>query len=251
MNLYAVSDLHIESPDDPLYESLLRLIRDQSQSGDTLVLVGDVFDLFVGSVPLFSLRYKNFIDELRNAANRGVIVYYIEGNHDFLLKKVFEGQRGIEVCSSDLDFDLGGKRFLFSHGDSVNSKDYSYRLLKKFYRSALMRAFYVLAPDFVVDGFGKSNSRLSRSKKPLLPQDLPVQKLERLRAMYRGFAEERIKEGFDFVVMGHCHDLDEAYISFSNHKGQYINVGYPRVHRTCLHWMPEREKIERVPLLSS
>ena len=65
------SDLHIESGDDPLFGSLLRLIQKASR-GDTLILAGDLFDLFVGSKPVFLDRFGPFFSELESAGFRGV-----------------------------------------------------------------------------------------------------------------------------------------------------------------------------------
>jgi UDP-2,3-diacylglucosamine hydrolase len=251
MRLFAVSDLHIEGPDDPLYRNLLKWIHDHPRNGDTLVFVGDLFDLFIGTTKLFSERYHAFIDELKAASNRGVQIHYLEGNHDFLLNKIFETVSNVRIYTGDFDCSLGGKRFLFSHGDLANPKDFSYRILKKFYRSPLMRAFYKWAPGRFVDEFGKSNSKISRARKPLLPQDLPAPKLEVLRTTYRNFAVEQIEAGYDFVIMGHCHDLDEMSFKLGDRVGQYINVGYPRVHGTFLYWEPELNQIERKNFFNS
>ena len=53
MSVLIVSDLHIRGPSDPLYSSLLSLLRDRAATGDTVVLAGDLFDLFVGNKKYF------------------------------------------------------------------------------------------------------------------------------------------------------------------------------------------------------
>ena len=73
MPLYVVSDLHIRGSEDPLYRSLLGLLRDRARPGDTLVLAGDVFDLFVGNKQVFRERYRQFLAEVETASKRGVI----------------------------------------------------------------------------------------------------------------------------------------------------------------------------------
>src|SRR5687768_5859798 len=101
MSLYVVSDLHIWGPDDPLYQSLLALIRDRAVSGDTVVLAGDLFDLFVGNKSIFKERYSEFIQLLILAGKRGVKLHYIEGNHDFLIRRTFRGIPQLAVHSLD------------------------------------------------------------------------------------------------------------------------------------------------------
>ena len=57
MRLFVVSDLHIRGPQDPIYRSLLTLLRDRARESDTVVLAGDIFDLFVGKKNVFLERY--------------------------------------------------------------------------------------------------------------------------------------------------------------------------------------------------
>ena len=247
MRLIAVSDLHISGADDPLYPSLLKLIR-SANHGDVLVLAGDVFDLFVGDKPLFMNRYREFFEELRGAGKRGTVLHYIEGNHDFLMSRALASIGGLTLHPEAVEFELGGRRFFVSHGDLVDRSDYGYRALRVFWRSPFFRAFVRVAPGNWIDGIGKSSSRYSRVKSPRLPSELPLERRERLRRIYRSFAAEKIGEGHDFVVMGHCHDLDEMSFQQGGHTGQYINVGFPRAHGSYLSWSPGDTKIQREKL---
>jgi UDP-2,3-diacylglucosamine hydrolase len=251
MALIAISDLHISGATDPLYGSLLQLIRNRVRSGDTLVLAGDVFDLFVGNKEIFRERYAEFVTALREAGSRGVKIHYIEGNHDFLLKQVFAEVPNFHLSTSEIEFDLEGKRFFFSHGDTADRTDYGYRLLRLFFRSPVMRTFVQLAPGPWIDWIGQHSSRKSSHAKPRLPTGLPVDQFERLRKVYRNYAAERISQGYDFVVMGHCHDLDEMMFRVGERQGQYINIGYPRVHGSYVSWTEGEDRLQREALPSA
>lgn len=246
--LLAVSDLHVTGADDPIYRSLLSLIRDRAEAGDTLVLAGDLFDLFVGNKAIFVSRYSEFLRELAQAGRRGVRIHYIEGNHDFHVSRAFGGIPGLTVHAHDVAVEVGGKRFFFAHGDTVDPSDVRYRLLRGFFRSPLMRAFVVVAPGEWIDWIGQTSSRRSRASRPDLPQELPLGSMERLRRLYRNYAAEQLSRGYDFVVMGHCHDLDEMSFNIGGRTGQYVNVGYPRVHGSFLSWAPGEERIQREKL---
>ena len=249
MPLYAVSDLHIRGTDDPLYRSLLLLLRDRACPGDTVVLAGDLFDLFVGNKKIFRERYHEFLEVAGAAGQRGVRIHYIEGNHDFQLKGVFFKIPGIVIHAREFEIELGGKRFFFSHGDLVDQKDYGYRALRFFFRSIIMRTFIAVLPDAWIEWIGQTSSRRSSQAKPRLPSALPADRLQYLRNTYRSFAADRLAHGADYVVMGHCHDLDEKCFVIDGRPGQYVNVGYPRVHGSFLSWSPGDEKIarERLP----
>jgi UDP-2,3-diacylglucosamine hydrolase len=244
MSIYIVSDLHIRDQADPLLDHLLNWV-DQAQKGDHLILAGDLFDLFIGNKQVFRSRYGSFIDALRRAGDRGVKSIYIEGNHDFQIGSVFRGIPGFEMTSSEVRLEVSGKKFYIAHGDQVDRSDYKYLAWRLFTRSPLMKSVIAIAPGSWVDSLGKKSSQKSRQTKPLLPSDLPRTARDELRKTYRNFAADRLLQGYDFVVLGHCHDLDEMCFSIGDRSGQYVNVGYPRIHDTYLAWSPGESKIRR------
>jgi len=248
MSLIVISDLHIWGPDDPLYSSLLSLLKTRAVSGDTVVLAGDLFDLFVGNKTVFKNRYSDFFHALSDATNRGVKCFYIEGNHDFQLKRTFRELQGVNVQPTEVSFVLDGKKFYFSHGDTVVRTDYGYRFLRAFFRSPIMKAVIFLLPGKWIDKLGTLSSRKSRERKPTILLDLPLERREYLRRTFRSFAAERLALGYDFVVMGHCHDLDEMMFNIGGRTGQYVNVGFPRAHGSYLSWSPGEDKIQREKL---
>jgi UDP-2,3-diacylglucosamine hydrolase len=248
MSLVVISDLHIWGSEDPLYHSLVSLVLERVQPGDTLVLAGDIFDVFVGNKKVFVQEYSRFIESLKTASERGVDVHYIEGNHDFLLKSVFAGCEKVKVHSEAVSFAIEDKKFFVAHGDLANHQDYGYRILRAFLRSLFLRAVVVLVPGWFVKMVGQKSSKYSRNLTPRNPGELPIERRERLRATYRSFAASKMTEGFDYIVMGHCHDLDEKMFKIGSRVGQYVNVGYPRVHGSLLSWQSGEDKISREKL---
>ena len=248
MTLFVLSDLHIADADDPLYASVLTLLRGRAARGDAIVFAGDVFDLFVGDKSVFLERYREFLAALREAAARGVELHYIEGNHDFLLERAFGGIPGLTLHGHEVVVERGGRRFLIVHGDTIDRSDLAYRALRVFFRSPVMRALVRVWPGAWLDSFGRARSDASRKRKPLLPGELPIERRERLRQVYRSYGAQKIAEGFDFVVAGHCHDLDEMSFVVGGRDGQYINVGYPRIHGSMLVWEEGAARIHREPL---
>jgi UDP-2,3-diacylglucosamine hydrolase len=242
MTFFAVSDLHIRDEHDPLYAPLVALFTERARPGDHVVLAGDIFDVFVGDKPEFTERYGAFIGAARDAAARGVHVYYVEGNHDFLMTRALPGVR---VHARAAELVIGGKRVFVGHGDLADARDWGYRALRVFFRSPLFRAFVHLAPRGWLSAIGRRSSRYSRGDDTGLAAHLPRERLEALRCVYRSFAAERVREGFDFVVLGHCHDLDEKSFTLDGREAQYINVGYPRAHGSFLTWNEGDARIQR------
>ena len=255
MGLYVLSDLHIQGSGDPMFQSLLAVINQRAQKGDVVVLAGDLFDLFVGGKKVFKEKYSDFFRALIDAGNRGVKICYIEGNHDFLIKRVFRNISGLTVHSDFVDLEIGGRKFYFAHGDRVDSSDYSYRILRFFFRSFIMKTLVALFPAEILERIGKLSSRKSREKNNILFNRNPqlermdrMDQMQKVRRVFRSYAADLLAKKYDFVVLGHCHDLDEMNFNIGNKKGQYINVGFPRIHGSFLSWSQGDEKIQREKL---
>lgn len=248
MNLFILSDLHILDANDPIYFSLLSFLRLRVSPGDTVIFAGDIFDLFVGNKAVFQNKYNEFFDVLSEVGQRGVRVFYIEGNHDFLIQSAFRNLPAVSIHHREVSLQIDGKRFFIIHGDTVDYSDYGYRMIRAFFRSPLMKMLVWIFPGEWLDRIGQMSSSYSREYKPRLFSEIPIERRERLRCIYRNFAAEKLSEGFDFVAMGHCHDLDEMSFKIDGRTGQYINVGFPRVHGSILRWNPGELKIFREPL---
>ncbi len=249
MNLFVLSDLHIWGPDDPFYLSLLSLLRSRAQPGDQVILAGDIFDLFVGNKKLYRKRYERFFQEAQAAEMRGVGVQYIEGNHDFLFPSKPRTDFKMKVHAAEIQLEFQGKKFFVAHGDLVDRTDYGYRILRFFFRSPLMKALVWICPEIWLDWIGTRWSQRSRKSRPAVVAELSLNKMEKLRRIYRSYAAEKLAQGFDFVILGHCHDLDEMFFNIGGRQGQYINMGYPRMHGSFLSWTSGEEKVHREPFL--
>lgn len=250
MAIYFFSDIHIQNQKDPLYGSFLRVLRDHPQDGDTIVLNGDIFDLFVGDRPYFLEEYRELIQVLQGCGERGVEIHYLEGNHDFHLRKAFSNVPKMKIHSEvmGLSRNTGGskKRFHIAHGDLVDSKDYGYRFLRLFFRGPLIRLFVTQAPSSWVKWFGETCSQTSRKSHVATFEDLPLERQEKIRKTFRAYAQRRFREGFDYVVMGHCHDLDEWQTQEGDRTCQYINMGFPPKHGSYLKWDSGDSLIRRI-----
>ncbi len=222
--IIVLSDLHLWGPEDPLYRALLRFLDEQIQSNDKLFIVGDLFDLFIGNKKVFRERYDELILKLKNLGSKNVDVYYIEGNHDFQLENLFEDSPHVKLYADQIHFEWDNRKFLFSHGDKINWKDVGYHAFRMFTHNFFTQCLIEALPGKFIDRVGNVMSKTSRNYHPE-PNDETAQ-------MFRNFACEQITHGFDFVIMGHSHQMDDIKFRIDHHEGQYINCGYPRKHKT-------------------
>jgi UDP-2,3-diacylglucosamine hydrolase len=245
MKVVIISDIHIFSPDDPLYSSLLALMREELLPEDHFVLAGDIFDFLVGNQPTLNRRYAEFFAALLDLAKRGVHTTYIEGNHDFHLKALLSGIPGLQVLPAEVEIELDQKRLYVAHGDLVDLEDRGYLALRAFFRSPLIQFVAYALPANLVEWIGARSAESSRKMNPRLPEARGEAHLEALRKKFRGFAQAKFRAGFDAVVLGHCHDLDGTEFLEGGRRGGYLNVGFPRVHHSYVVFSEESDLIRK------
>jgi len=234
------SDLHIQSQNDPMYRSFCDVLSGKPSPGDYVVLAGDIFDLFVGDKKAFLDRYSEFFLILENLMNQKVRVDYIEGNHDFQLDQVLK-RYGVHHHDAEVEINLEGKKFYIAHGDLIDEEDRGYRLLRGIFRSKIFSQMVKLAPGAWIDQIGQTSSKVSRKYNPM-------QINLRVRGLFRDFALTKFHQNFDYIVLGHCHDLDETVVDLGGRQGQYINMGFPKVHGFFLSWKPGEILVKREQL---
>jgi UDP-2,3-diacylglucosamine hydrolase len=239
VRLYFLSDLHIGHQQESFVEVFFHFL-DQVQKEDALILGGDIFDLLVGPHPYFLQKYSKIIQKIDALGQAGIQVYFIEGNHDFFLRPVFQH---IQVVEKEVTIEFAGKKFFCTHGDLANPRDYGYRTLRSVLRSKpffwFVQCLSVTQAEKVATTLQKCFSRSAAGAGYKDPAS---------RTIYRSYAAQRLQEGCDFVLMGHTHDLDEMHFMLADRPGQYINAGFPKAHRSFLMWEPGEKKIARCKL---
>ncbi|MEW6057354.1 MAG: UDP-2,3-diacylglucosamine diphosphatase [Bdellovibrionota bacterium] len=224
--IVVLSDLHLWGPEDPLYRALLKFIDSKLSYGDKFFIVGDLFDLFIGGKSVFIERYYELIAKIRDLAAKKIEVFYIEGNHDFHLENIFDDCAHVRLYADSLHYEWNGRKLYFCHGDKLNWKDVGYQAFRLLTRNLVSQCIIEATPGTIIDRVGRMMSKASRGYH-VEPNDDVVR-------LFRNHACELIASGYDFVVMGHSHYMDDMRFRINGHEGQYVNVGYPRKHKRYL-----------------
>jgi UDP-2,3-diacylglucosamine hydrolase len=228
--VFIFSDLHLTRLDSPLGNAFLRALDGVSGPGDAVVLAGDVFEVLVGNSKYFLRMHGAFFEKIRDLLERGVSVHYIEGNHDFHLCELLPSAVRIHDARVDLEVEGPGGKILkirVEHGDLVDQDDRGYLLMRTVFRSGVVHWLARVLPGAWIEWLATGVARAPAQKESDLPNPWNETKTATLRGKFREHAEAARRQGIDFVVMGHCHDLDEW-------GGFYWNMGYPPVHRQFL-----------------
>lgn len=194
-----IADAHLQKETDENYRLLLNFLAGLPGDTDTLFILGDLFEFWIGYADNPFTHYRPVLEQLRALRERNVEIVYFEGNHDFHMGPFFEETLRARVFCGPAKFDLDGKKVYLCHGDQICSADYGYRLLRALLHNPLTRALVPLTPpavaSWIAEQMGRGSKRRHGARRD--KWDYP--------AILREFAAARFQEGYDAVISGHFH----------------------------------------------
>lgn len=214
--IYFISDVHLgfyhRSKDKEREDLLLKVLEKISLDATEIFLLGDIFDYWFEYKTVVPKYFYRTLAVFKRLTDQGIRIEYLVGNHDFAHKSFFEEELDVRIFTDDIERTLLGKRFYLSHGDELNPADKSYKIAKRILRSTFNQWLYAkLHPDFAIELASKTSNQSRKYSGLKYPaHDFMLE-----------FANAKIEEGFDYVIMGHRHKVAE--LNFKN--GVYKNLG--------------------------
>lgn len=134
-----IADLHLDAGPSaqPPHEFLAFLER--ARSAARLVILGDLFDAWVGPAHAELAGARRVLDALAALTDSGTALDVVHGNRDFLLEATFEQRTGARVHPAGFVGRCAGVRTLLVHGDELCTLDHGYQRLKSVLRSGPVR----------------------------------------------------------------------------------------------------------------
>ena len=198
MKAVFISDAHLNGSPCDGYSYLMRFLDSIKGNADELFIVGDFFDFWFSGRDSIYPGFYDVVEKLLEIKKSGTNISFFEGNHDFFLGDYF-AQYGIKVFSNEAVIDLDGKKLFISHGDTVDNSNMVYLLWRRALRSRLFYAIQKKIPlsmlwsvSGIISRISRSNNGRARSSNGLVPK-------------MSAFAMGKFEDGFDAVVLGHCH----------------------------------------------
>jgi len=198
MSVALIADAHLGGrggPAGPLIEQLRAL---PAQGCRRLILLGDLFQAWVGFQRFETPDVAAVTDALRELRRQGIEIDYIEGNRDFFLAGSPYAD-AFDRIGTETAFTAGGVRYLAVHGDGLNDRDWKYRFWRRLSKSAPVRFLVRNIPQRLAH-------RMVHSTERRLSQTNFKHRAAVPEAAIRCFAERRLAEGYDVLLLGHFHE---------------------------------------------
>ena len=196
LTLFA-SDLHLHRDRPASRAAFVRLVRGVARRADTLYLLGDVFDQWLGDDDT-TPPHPEVEEELRRLCDAGTRIAFIAGNHDFLVGSEFAARTGVVLLDEVTVIDLEGRRTVITHGDHLCTGDIDYQAFRTHARDpTVQREFLALALEERARMAARLRHR-SRELTALKPDDIMDVAPDAVAALLR---EHRA----DDLIHGHTH----------------------------------------------
>jgi UDP-2,3-diacylglucosamine pyrophosphatase LpxH len=218
VELVVLSDLHLGTFGCRAKEVLNYL---KSIDPETLVLNGDIIDIWQFNKRYFPKSHMKVIKHITALLSKNKRIYYVTGNHDEMLRKFKGFQLGSFEIVNKLVLNLDGKKAWIFHGDVFDFTMKSKWLAKLGGKGYDLLIMINSVLNFVSKLMGKG--RVSFSKKV---KNGVKGALKHINNYEEAVAEIAISNGYDYVVCGHIHQPKKEYIA--NKQGQkvlYLNSG--------------------------
>ena len=208
---YFVSDIHLGSGDVAtqrrVERDFLNFLKQVEQDGESLFLVGDIFDFWFEYKRAVPKGFVRVLGRLAELSDKGVRVVMLTGNHDMWVGNYLTEECGVELYTTPQTFTVAGKQLFVAHGDNLNTKGKPVlRVMNALFRSKGLRktVSWLVHPDLFLR-FGQWWSGKSRKSHSGI---VDARVLNPLVA----FATEYAKHNaIDYFIFGHLHYMAEIF----------------------------------------
>lgn len=208
-----ISDLHLDVREPNNLQACLDLLSDYQadQTLDALYILGDLFEYWLGDDMLDQAMAQPFlpiIAALSALSQRGVALFVMHGNRDFLFADEFAASTGCQLLPDEQVIDLYGQRTLLMHGDTLCTDDVAYLQLRQMLRNPAWQADFLQKPfaarlQMALDLRAESQQQTAQKSAEIMDVN-PQAVLARMQA-----------HNVNVLIHGHTHRMYHHY--FTDH----------------------------------
>ena len=214
---YFVSDVHLglQVADPAGREArFVHFLRSLPEDTEALYLLGDIWDFWYEYRDVVPKGYTRVFAALQDLMDRGVKVYFFQGNHDVWTYSYFE-ELGMIKLTQPAVVDIAGKRFCLGHGDGLGPTPLGYRFLRSIFHNRVLQVlFSMLHPWFAFrfgNGWSKENRLARKEEYVFRGEEEPL---------YKFAVDFSRKHQVDHFVFGHYH----VAVSMTLSSGASFNI---------------------------
>ncbi len=199
---YFVSDVHLGLKVGDAAERERRFVgflNSLPEETDALYLLGDIWDFWYEYRDVVPKGYVRVFSALVGLMDRGVNVYFFQGNHDVWTYSYFE-ELGMKRLVQPCVVEIAGKRFCLGHGDGLGPVPFGYRFLRGVFHNRVLQFMFSLLHPWLAFRLGNGwsrNNRLSHDREYVFDGDN--------EPLYKFAVSFGSETPVDYFIFGHYH----------------------------------------------
>jgi UDP-2,3-diacylglucosamine hydrolase len=145
MTTLFVSDVHLDPSRPHITQAFLDFLQHEAVHAEALYILGDLFELWAGD-DVGLVRHEPVIRALWELSARGVRLYFLPGNRDFLIGPVFSTQTGMQLLREPVIIRLAGTPTVLLHGDTLCADDLAYQRFRRIVHLSWLQRLFLRLP---------------------------------------------------------------------------------------------------------
>lgn len=177
-----ISDLHLEPDREDISRSLFDLLRNRATAHEELVILGDLFEVWIGDDDSNPLA-EQLAAELLILSASGTKIFLMHGNRDFLLGDDFARRCGATLLDEPHLLKIGDQRIALLHGDVLCTGDTDYMEFRALVRTPAWQTDFLAKPLSERRRFAqqaREQSALNTSNKSMAIMDVSSVEVDKL-----------------------------------------------------------------------
>lgn len=240
MRYLFISDLHLEAQRPDITRAFLHLLQTRAVDVDALYILGDFFEVWLGDDNPDPLA-DQVSSALLALSRRGVAIYLMHGNRDFLIGRDFCRRSGCTLLNDPTVIEINGEPVLLMHGDSLCTDDTDYLRLRRWLRNPL--SLFILRHLPL-----KARHRLGRKLRNESQQRTRYKALEITDVNHDEVLKVMRKHGTSTLIHGHTHRPAVHALELSDKPAQRVVLGDWDKHGWVLEVDGDGYRLERFEL---
>jgi UDP-2,3-diacylglucosamine hydrolase len=212
-----ISDLHLDAAEPLAIDQFVRFLTAEANGSDALYILGDLFETWIGDDDDDPARGR-VRAALAGLTAGGVPCFIMHGNRDFLLGRDFMTASGCRLLADPTVLEIGGRRFVLTHGDTLCAADRAYQRFRRVARSTVMQKCWRALPLTLRRRLAALIRRRSRDYTHRQPEAImdvtPAAVASLLRATHG-----------DILIHGHTHRPDVHHLDVQGRSCTRIVLG--------------------------
>jgi UDP-2,3-diacylglucosamine hydrolase len=228
MSTLFVSDLHLEAERPDIGNQFIEFLKTEAMEADDLYILGDLFEAWVGDDDP-NTHYAKIKMAIRKVVDKGVPVYFMHGNRDFMIGRQFANETGVQILKDPYPVDMYGQKALLSHGDALCTDDTQYQRVRLMTRNPDWQASILAKPLKERLRIAEEARRQSLERTLNMTMDIMDVNQDEVRRVIK-------EHGVDVLLHGHTHRPGIHSIDLGNRKAKRIVLGDWYRQGSVLRW---------------